>query len=818
MGYVKMNNYEREHLEALRKLAPECTVLLRSNGDFPLKETGKLALYGSGARHTIMGGTGSGEVNTRTFVTVEQGLKEAGFTITTKSWLDGYDQVLVEARKRFVAEIKARAKAKHTMAVLEGMGAVMAEPDYSLPLEGEDDTAVYVLSRISGEGNDRRAAAGDILLSDTERRDILTLQHQYKTFLLVLNVGGPVDLSPLDEVENILILSQLGIDTGNVLADLITGKAYPSGKLTTTWSAWEDYSTIGDFGGENDTTYREGVYVGYRYFDSIDQKTLFPFGFGCSYTSFSIIPGSVTAEGEVISVAATVKNTGAFLGKEIVQLYVSVPGKKLDSPYQALAAWQKTTELAPGETSELTLSFKLSDLTSYDSVKEQYFLEKGDYILRLGSSSVDTKICGIARLDADAVTKKVHNSCGAAPFDDWKPETKRETAVPDGVAVVDIQAAHIAKEKINYNPEQKLSPSVKDLTDEELAYINVGAFHSKGGISGIIGNASTTVAGAAGETTGILKDRGLPVLVMADGPAGLRLSPEYVVDKNGVQSLGETMPQSVLEFMPSWQQKLIRLISSKKSPKNAVVHEQYATAIPIGTAVAQSWNLALAETCGDIVGDEMERFGVHLWLAPALNIHRSILCGRNFEYFSEDPLISGKFAAAITRGVQAHPGCGTTIKHYAANNQETNRYNNNSQVSERAMREIYLRGFEICVKEVQPYALMTSYNLLNGQHTSESRGLIENILRCEWGFDGLVMTDWVTATGTLSKNAKYLAPKASRVAAAGGNLFMPGSKEDWNDILSALKAGTLSREQLYINASKVHEIAKKLVKSVENTK
>ena len=521
----------------------------------------------------------------------------------------------------------------------------------------------------------------------------------------------------------------------------------------------------------------------------------------------------MTADGETISVLATVRNTGGFPGKEVVQLYVSVPGRKLDSPYQVLAAWQKTRELAPGGDETLTLRFKLSDLAGYDSENERYFLESGDYILRLGSSSADTVVCGVARLDGDAVTRKVRNVCGDPGFEDWKPEAKREDELPDGIEVVEIDAASIPMETVNYDRAPKTAPAVKGLTNEQLAYINVGAFNPKAGPLGIIGNASTSVAGAAGETTGILKDRGLPVLVMADGPAGLRLSRQYIVDgKGNVQSLGEGMPESILEFLSPLQASALRLLSGKNPQKGVRVHEQYATAIPIGTAIAQSWNLELAEVCGDMVGSEMERFGVHLWLAPALNIHRDIRCGRNFEYFSEDPLISGRFAAAITRGVQRHPGRGTTIKHYAANNQETNRYNNSSRVSERAMREIYLRGFEICVKEAQPYTLMTSYNLLNGRHTSESRGLTEYILRCEWGFDGVVMTDWIVAAGILSKNALYPAPKASNIAAAGGNLVMPGNQGDWKDIVTAVREGRLMREQLEINAAKVMEIADQLVK------
>jgi len=233
-----------------------------------------------------------------------------------------------------------------------------------------------------------------------------------------------------------------------------------------------------------------------------------------------------------------------------------------------------------------------------------------------------------------------------------------------------------------------------------------------------------------------------------------------------------------------------------------VLKEHSATMIPIGTAIAQSFNVELAEKLGDIVGAEMEMFGVHLWLAPALNIHRSILCGRNFEYYSEDPLVSGLTAAAITNGVQKHKGCGTTIKHFAANNAETNRYCNNSQVSERAMREIYLRGFEICVKKSQPKAVMTSYNLLNGTHTSEHRGLIEDILRTEFGFKGIVMTDWVMEVMTSSKSV-YRNALADKVAKAGGELFMPGTKKDYNRVLTALKDGSLTRQQLEINASRL---------------
>ena len=235
---MEINSYEREHNARLRMLAPECTVLLKKNGDFPLPAAGQIALYGSGARQTIKGGTGSGDVNSRYFVTVEQGLKDAGFTVTSEKWLDSYDAVRAQAKKNFIAEVNRIAKEKKTMPMLESMGRVMAEPEYQLPLDADGDTAVYVLARNSGEGNDRKPEAGDVKLTETEIRDILECSRRYSRFMLVLNVGGVVDLTPVNQVPNILILSQLGVVTGEVLADILLGKANPSGKLTTTWTAW----------------------------------------------------------------------------------------------------------------------------------------------------------------------------------------------------------------------------------------------------------------------------------------------------------------------------------------------------------------------------------------------------------------------------------------------------------------------------------------------------------------------------------------------------------------------------------------------------
>ena len=790
-----------------RKAATEGFVLLKNEGHFlPAPKGGKIALYGNGVRKTVKGGTGSGEVNSRFFEIVEDGFQKAGFEIVSRDWLDAYDEIYDKAQAGFTEEIRRRAQEHHTHPVIEGMGAVMPEPEYDLPLNVKGETAIYVLARISGEGNDREAREGDIFLTESERRTILELKRQYRRFMLVLNVGGPVDLSPVMEVENILILSQLGVQTGSALADLVLGKTYPSGKLTTTWTKWKDYPDFASFGEQDDTRYQEGIYVGYRYFDSVDKEVLFPFGYGVSYTNFEVRFKGLKLDKMTAEIGAEVVNIGDFCGKEVVQLYVSVPEGKLDQPYQTLASWKKTEELKPGEKQTVELSFLLTDLASYDEEQAAWILEQGEYTLRMGNSSRDTEVCGVISVPETLVIKSVKNCFGKPDFTDWKPERKRKDRVGKKIQSLEADISSVDIVKVVYEHKDEPMPEMEGFSDEELISLNVGAFVAGGGVTGIIGNASMSVAGAAGETAKVGE---IPVIVMADGPAGLRLSQKCFRDENGIHSLGSTMPETMQNLLTEDERAYMNSMIPQPG-EDSEIFEQYATAIPIGTAIAQSWNPLLAERCGDIVGSEMERFGIHLWLAPALNIHRSIRCGRNYEYFSEDPLISGVFAAALTKGVQSHPGCGVTIKHFAANNQETNRYNNNSIVSERALREIYLKGFEICVRLAQPKALMTSYNLLNGKHTSEHRELLEDVLRCEFEFDGIVMTDWVTSSDILSADAKYPAPEAYKVALAGNDLFMPGSQQEIDNLTAALKNGHITREELIKNAIRICRMAVEL--------
>ena len=791
-----MEAYETDHLAAVRALAPECMVLLRSNGAFPLAEPGEIALFGSGARHTVKGGTGSGDVNSRHVTTIEEGLEAAGFTIVTRPWLEAYDRIRLRAHEDFIADIRAEAAERGLPAIMVGMGSVMPEPEYTIPLvipAGTDPhAAVYVLSRTSGEGSDRTPEAGDLSLTNTEIRDILALNER---FLLVLNVGGVVDLSPLDDVANILLLSQLGATVGDAFADVLLGRAYPSGKLATTWAAWDEDDQIGDFGDPDDTRYREGVYVGYRFYDSVGKEPLLPFGFGMGYTTFDVQIRQVSLDCARVSIDVDVTNIGGYPGKETIQVYASVPAGRLDQPLQALAGFTKTDEIAPGATARITVDVDLTDLASYDEASHATILEAGRYLLRAGTSSRQLSPVAVVELAQDATVRHLAGDLGEPGFTDWKPEVPAVLDIPAGLPVLTVDPADLRLPDHAEPDEQSALEGFSEaltfargLCDDELVHIVLGDYRRGEESGSIVGAASTTVVGAAGQTT--TRIPGLPSIIMADGPAGLRLAPTYGVDAEGPFSLGDSsLPATFLELMDDAGREALGIADEPQPREPTEIREQYTTAIPIGTALAQSWNPVLAERLGDVVGAEMERFGIHLWLAPAFNLHRSVLCGRNFEYLSEDPLLAGRLAAAITRGVQTHPGRGVTIKHLACNNQETNRLNSNSRVSPRALRDLYLRAFEICVRQARPAAVMTSYNLINGVHTSESAQLLEVILRREWGFDGLIMTDWVV-DGMTHSDMKHPRATAAATIKAGNELFMPGGETDREDLLAALERGS----------------------------
>lgn len=802
-----MFEYEKTNTKRVMELAHECTLFLRKDGKFPLDKPCKIAAYGNGVRNTLKGGTGSGEVNSRSFKTIEEALNEANFEIVNKDYFDLYDEAYKKARKIFIKQIRKDAKAQNMNPVAYGMGMVMPEMDYDVKLDYDADCAIYVLSRICGEGNDRKNIKGDFKLTNTEVRMINDLNEIYDKFMLVLNVGGPVDLSELKQIKNILLLSQLGISTSDVLMDILLGKVNPSGKLTTSWTSFEDYNNL-DFGNLDETKYTEGIYVGYRYFDSVNKVLDYPFGYGLSYTDFKIDFIDYKIDGSNITLNVKVTNTGNFSGKEVVQVYLSKRCDKIDNPYQDLVSFKKTKLLEKDESENLEIIFNLCDFSSFDEETNSYILDSGKYIVRFGNSSTNTNPCLILELSDRVVVKKVKQLIDKPSFKDsiynnFKEEDLRK------VKNVKLDLSSVETIIESYDYVRPILEKVSKLSDRDLGKMCMGTFEEHKGFLSIVGNASRSVAGAAGESR---KLEGINPITMADGPAGLRLSRMYYTDDKGVHSVGGNgLPESMLELLTGKQRFFFKLLvhNKKKAPKGCELKYQYATAIPIGTALAQSFNLDYVYTCGDVVGSEMELFNVKLWLAPALNIHRSVLCGRNFEYYSEDPLVSGLVADAITKGVQAHKNCGVTIKHFCCNNQETNRTGNNTNISERTLREIYLKGFEICINNSKPKSIMSSYNLINGTHASEHRGLMVDYLRSECKYEGLIMTDWTTP-GHANPKVKYHPMTIVNVIKGGGDIFMPGTLFDLEDLLDALKENKIERHFLEESASSVVKMSEEL--------
>ncbi len=809
----KITLQEIEHAELARNLAGECIVLLENNGILPLQEKGKIALYGNGVRKTIQGGTGSGSVNTRSATNVEQGFEEAGFTVATKDWLDANDKHYVEIHHAYQEWLVEESERTHASPFWVGFNSPFAEPaPYEITEEEiaacDAEVAVYVISRNSGEGADRKCKKGDFLLYDSELESIKRLATSTKKLVIVLNIGGVMQLTELKEmsgIDAIVLMNQLGNLGGNALVDLLTGAINPSGKLSDTWAKdYQDYPSATTFshnnGNVDDEYYNEGIYVGYRYFDSFGVKPLYPFGYGLSYTSFSVEPLKVEQENDRILVSAKVKNTGIkYTGKEVVQVYLSKPQCSLNNPYQELVAFKKTLDLKPGEDAVLELSFPITSLASYHTDRASYTIDAGDYVVRAGQNAANTQAVAVLTVPIEKTISQCENvfplDCG---LEEIKPALTSATEEAKWNLTLDLDKA--TENQISYTREHAqlvnaieakitmqdvldgkytLDELAAQLTVEEMAELCVGT--KRVGENSIIGSASYFVPGAAGDTSSIIKEsRGVKNMILADGPAGLRLQPHFKTDKDGnILPGGEGFNETFLPF--------------KDVPEGAIDYYQYCTAIPIGWALAQSWNTDLVEEIGQIIGAEMTQFNVDLWLAPAMNIHRNPLCGRNFEYYSEDPFLSGKIAAAMTNGVQKNSGKGTTIKHFAANNQEENRYFTNAHISERAIREIYLKGFEIAVKESHPMAIMTSYNLLNGIHTANSYDLIQKIARDEWGFDGIIMTDWYTSVDLPAFTGKY--PTKYPISAstgcihAGNDIQMPGCRKNIEDIIKAVKSG-----------------------------
>ena len=798
--------HEIKHYETLNELASECTLFLKRDNAFPVANFSKVALFGGGVRNTAKGGTGSGDVNSHFFNRIEEEFELRGYEVTTKKWLDAYDKLYEFEKAKHVKKIKAEAKKAKMNAAAYSVGFNMPEFEHDLSLEEYDaDICIYVLKRVSGEDADRQLVKGDIYFTDKEIEDILYLNKKFERFMLVLNVSGVIDLSPVLEVRNIYLLSQLGVVTPSILVNVITGKNNPSGKLSTSWARPVDYPFFEEFGDINDTYYKEGIYIGYRYFNSVNKKPLFPFGYGLSYSEFKLKLESYKIIDDLVSLKVNVKNISKYEGKEVVQVYLSCRGD-IETPKDILVAFKKSGVIKPDNDETIELNFKLSDFPIFDIRRHAYIIQKGKYVVRLGVSSIDLMDSVLFEIDEDVIVKEVESLNIETGFEDLSvkrnDESSHSTLKCEKVKIVqknDVKVSYFSKYSV------EIPDFIKGLSIDDLIHMNLGDY--KTGLAGVIGQSCSLVPGGAGETT--LRVKGLEhSLSMADGPAGLRLISEYVLTKNRVYNLKEdSIWRDIKPYLPSIITSLLDVKRNQKR-KGSVIY-QYCTAIPIATAIAQSFNDKLAFNIGRLVKEEMEIYDVDIWLAPALNIHRNILCGRNFEYYSEDPYLSSVMASSIVNGVQKDSNKICTIKHFACNNQETNRFNNNSVLSERALREIYLSGFEKTIKESNPLCVMTSYNLINGVHASESHDLLTKILRCEWGYKGLVMTDWIKTGQINNEDSIHPYKHAYKDLINGVNICMPGSKADIKDIKQALKRHLITRDDLENNASIVYQLIEK---------
>ncbi len=779
------------HIGLSKEAAKEGMVLLKNRGDIlPLKKGTRVALFGKAAFDYVKGGGGSGDVTVAYIRNLYEGLKMQKDVVSIFEPLCDYYRKDVERQ--------------YAQGSVPGM---TIEPEVPRELLDEAkayaDTAVISICRFSGEGWDRKSivdtdnknmgegeldmavrsskifANGDFCLSAQEAAMVETVKKNFPRVVVVMNVGGMVDTSWFvreDAIGAVLMAWQGGMEGGLAAAELLAGKGNPSGKLSDTFAqTLEDYPSTGDFHESRDyVNYTEDIYVGYRYFETVpgaDQKVNYPFGFGLSYTTFQTDVLSAEEKDGQVRIQVQITNTGSRDGKEVVQVYFEAPQGRLGKPKRQLIAFAKTRSLRPGESQRLYLSFEIRDMASYDDTgkvqKAAYVLEKGDYFFHVGTSVRDTvRLDYVYQVKEDTVTEQLESRLTPSKLPrrmlsdgsyeevpqregndpnanelERMPEDMMEGYVP-AVRPRDRyqlwrepykKGAHIFKEVA----EGKLTPEefLAQLTDEETAQL-------------LGGQPNTGVANTFGY--GNLPEYGVPSVMTADGPAGLRIAPECGVT---------------------------------------------TTCWPCSTLLACSWNPEIVEAVGLAGGAEVKENNIAVWLTPAVNIHRSPLCGRNFEYYSEDPYLAGKLASAMVRGIQANH-IGATVKHFALNNKETNRKNSDSRVSERAAREIYLKAFEIIVREAKPWSIMTSYNIINGHRASENADLLEGILRGEWGFDGCITTDWWTC-GEHYKEVK-----------AGNDIKMGCGYPE--RLLEALEKGCLTREEMDACALRVLKLILKI--------
>lgn len=610
-------------------------------------------------------------------------------------------------------------------------------------------SAIVVIGRAAGEDRENKPEQGSYYLTDTEIKMLDLVTAHFNKVTVIMNCGNIVDMAWTekygDKITALVYAWQCGMESGNALANVLMGKTTPSGKLPCTIARnYEDYSSSANFGGKDYNNYEEDIFVGYRYFETFCRdKVLYPFGFGLSYTDFEIKPVSFERKDDKFYITADVKNVGNVSGKEIVQFYVKAPQGKLSKAERSLVAFGKTNALAPDESESIRFEFSLYDISSFDdcsksSHKYAYVIESGEYTFYIGNSVRTDMKAGSVQLE-DMVVEQLDEVCGikdsfermVAKEKDGRLIIGKEQLAPSKPYLKDRITNNLPVE-IGFKGDRgykladvkdgkiTLDDFISQLNNDELEALTRGQGMMNSNL-GVVGN-----AGAFGGIIPSLREKGVAPIITTDGPAGIRI-------------------------------------------------KKYTSLIPCGTALASTWNCSLIELLTTVMGAEMLEHGSDVLLAPGMNIQRNVLCGRNFEYFSEDPVLSGKMGAAYVNGIQTN-GVSACPKHFACNNQEVRRTKNDSRVSQRALREIYLKGFEICVKESKPLNIMTSYNKINGVWSHYNYDLVTTVLRKEWGYEGNVMTDWWMQKSA-SPEFPSVKDNAYRVRAQV-DVLMPGGKHN----------------------------------------
>ena len=764
----------KKHTELSREAARESLVLLKNEDRIlPFREGQGLAVFGKAQIDTVQGGGGSGVVHTAYCRSILDGLreKEAESKIMLFARLsDFYEKAVERARAEFLQQNGA-----------EPAPGQLQEPELPDDLLQEartfTDTAVLCYSRYSSEGADRSGTPqdGDFYLSPAEQAMTEKVLNTFPKAVVVLNVGGVVDTAWIRDdlaVKGCLFMGQAGMEGGLAAADLLVGDACPNGHLADTFAeSFSAYPFADGFRASKDyLEYKDDIYVGYRYFETIPGaagKVVYPFGFGLSYTTFRVNRAVLTEENGAFTAEFTVQNIGLTEGRALIQLYASCPEGRLGKPRRVLVGFARTKVMLPAREETLRIRFSRYNFASFDDLgrvkKNAYLLEEGTYEFFYGDNVRDlTKL----DLEYNLVKPLVIGTLPERLAPHRLPERLRSDgtleALPTDLSVdpapfqPDLVSKGLPKENewtaAWFRGKKAPEEPPLQLIDVHNGALSLDHFLAslslRQKISLLGGQPNRGVANTFG--IGNLPLAGIPNVMTADGPQGLRFRPETAVS---------------------------------------------TTSFPTASLLACSWDMSLLQEVGKAIGEEVRENGIGLWLGPAVNLHRSPLCGRNFEYLSEDPLLAGMLSAALVQGAQSQ-GIGCALKHFACNNKEENRKDSDSQVSVRALRELYLKAFEICVKVARPLAVMTSYNLINEKRASENRELLTGVLRDEWGFEGLVITDWWN-------NAIH-----EREIAAGNDVKMPvGSPEQ---VLAAVRSGTLSEEAVTRSAKRVLEFILKL--------